>query len=446
MKNNDDAPTERGPEHDDAKMKTTDPNPATQLQQLLASHRRSPRNRRLILLFALVVALLLAGGLAVWLKGSGARGPQFVTAPITRGDITVTVTATGNLQPINTVDVGSEISGTMAEVLVDFNDRVKKGQVLARLDTTKLATALERSRAMLAANQARVLQARATLEETSQSLARFEEVSRLSGGKVPSATELDTARARFARARADLATANAAATESAGAVKQGETDLSKATIRSTTNGLVLKRTVEPGQTVAASLQAPVLFSLAEDLSEMELIVAVSEADVGQVHEGMSASFTVDAWPDKIFPARIRQVRYGSTTVDNVVSYQTVLLVKNPDLKLRPGMTATADIKVAEHKGVLLVPNAALRFKPPEKVEKKDGGVLGMLLPRSQERPKPQVGGNGGRNRARVWVQSPEGPRPVPVRTVLTDGRYTEVESQVLKAGDEIITDTAEQAK
>jgi len=427
-------------------MTTAHPDPAKGLKQLLASHRRAPGNRRLTGLLALVAVLILAGGVAVWLKSRGARGPQFVTAPVTRGDITVTVTATGNLQPINTVDVGSEISGTMAEVLVDFNDSVKKGQVLARLDTTKLATALERSRATFAANQARVLQARATLEETSQSLARFEEVSRLSGGKVPSATELDGARARFARARADLATADAAATESAGAVKQGETDLSKATIRSATNGVVLKRTVEPGQTVAASLQAPVLFSLAEDLSEMELIVAVSEADVGQVHEGMEASFTVDAWPDKTFPAKIRQVRYGSTNVDNVVSYQTVLLVKNPDLKLRPGMTATADIKVAEHKGVLLVPNAALRFKPPEKIEKKDGGLLGMLLPRSQERPKPQVGNGNGRSRARVWIAGPEGPRALPVRTVLTDGRNTEIESKGLKPGDEIITDTAEQPK
>ncbi|MEN3110702.1 efflux RND transporter periplasmic adaptor subunit [Uliginosibacterium paludis] len=419
--------------------------PAADLSQLLASHRAAPRNRRLLIGLGVLALLIIAGGLAAWHTSRSARGPQFVTAAVSRGDITVTVTATGNLQPINTVDVGSEISGTMAEVLVDFNDRVKKGQVLARLDTTKLATALERSRATLAANQARVLQARATLDESATSLARFEEVARLSGGKVPSAAELDAARAKLARAKADLATAEAAAAESAGAVKQGETDLSKATIRSATNGIVLKRSVEPGQTVAASLQAPVLFSLAEDLSEMELIVAVSEADVGQVHEGMDANFTVDAWPDKTFPAKIRQVRFGSTNVDNVVSYQTVLQVKNPDLRLRPGMTATADIKVAEHKGVLLVPNAALRFKPPEKVEKKEGGLLGMLLPRTQDRPKPQVG-NSNRNRARVWVKGVEGPQPVAVRTILSDGRNTEIESKSLKPGDEIIIDTAEQPR
>ncbi|GAB2892429.1 efflux RND transporter periplasmic adaptor subunit [Uliginosibacterium flavum] len=416
------------------------------ITQVLAASRK-PRTHRLLWWLVGLGLLICAGGAYVWFKNSGSKGPRHVTSAVTRGDIVVTVTATGNLQPINTVDVGSEISGTMANVYVDFNDKVKKGQVLAQLDTTKLQTALERSRATLAANQARVAQARATLEESKQALARFEEVSRLSGGKVPSATELDAARAKLARAVADQATAEAAATESAGAVKQGETDLGKATIRSSTNGIVLKRTVEPGQTVAASLQAPVLFSLAEDLSEMELIVSVSEADVGQVREGMPATFTVDAYPDKVFPASIKQVRYGATTVDNVVSYQTVLLVKNADLKLRPGMTATADIKVAEHKGVLLVPNAALRFKPAERAKKTEGSVLSALMPRPPTPPRPQVRSNGeGKNRTRVWIKTAEALKPVPVRVLLTDGRNTEVESKELQVGDEVVTDTEEQAK
>ncbi|MDP5239315.1 efflux RND transporter periplasmic adaptor subunit [Uliginosibacterium sp. 31-16] len=429
-------------------MTETTQNTPSGIAQVLAGSRKKPRTRRLWRLLIAIAVLILAGGVYAWLQGRSAKGPQYTTSTVARGDITVTVTATGNLQPINTVDVGSEISGTIASVYVDFNDKVKKGQVLAQLDTTKLQTALERSRATLAANQARVQQARATLEESRQSLARFEEVSRLSGGKVPSATELDAARAKLARALADLATAEAAANESAGAVKQGETDLGKATIRSATNGIVLKRTVEPGQTVAASLQAPVLFSLAEDLSEMELIVAVSEADVGQIKEGMPATFTVDAWPDKSFPATIRQVRYGATIVDNVVSYQTVLLVKNTDLKLRPGMTATADIKVAEHKDVLLVPNTALRFKPAEAQKKAEGGVMSMLIPRPPAPPKPQARGNGegGRNRARVWVKTAEGIKPAPVRTLLSDGRNTEVESKTLQVGDEVVTDAVEKAK
>ena len=415
---------------------------------VLAATRGKPRGRRLWLFIAVAILLLVGAAAVLWWKSTSNKGPRYVASAVTRGDITVTVTATGNLQPINTVDVGSEISGTIANVFVDFNDKVKKGQVLAQLDTTKLQTALERSRATLAANQAKVQQARATLEESRQSLARLEEVAKLSGGKVPSATELDAARARLARAVADLATAEASATESAGAVKQGETDLGKATIRSATNGIVLKRTVEPGQTVAASLQAPVLFSLAEDLSEMELIVSVSEADVGQVREGMPATFTVDAWPDKSFPATIKQVRYGATTVDNVVSYQTVLLVKNADLKLRPGMTATADIKVAEHKDVLLVPNAALRFKPAERAKKSEGGVMALLIPRPPAPPKPQTGraSGEGKNRVRVWVKTAEGLRPVPVRTLLTDGRNTEVEAPDLQPGDEVVTDVEEVAK
>jgi HlyD family secretion protein len=419
------------------------------ITQVLASTRSKPHHRGLWLALGLAALVLIGGAGVLWWKNGASKGARHVTSVVSRGDITVTVSATGNLQPINTVDVGSEISGTMASVYVDFNDKVKKGQVLAQLDTTKLQTALERSRATLAANQAKVAQARATLEESKIGLARFEEVSRLSGGQVPSATELDAARAKLARAVADLATAEASAAESAGAVKQGETDLSKATIRSATNGVVLKRSIEPGQTVAASLQAPVLFSLAEDLAEMELIVSVSEADVGQVREGMPATFTVDAYPDKIFPATIKQVRYGAVTVDNVVSYQAVLLVKNEDLKLRPGMTATADIKVAEHKDVLLVPNAALRFKPVERVKKTDGGVMSLLIPRPPSPPRPQVGrgnGEGGKNRTRVWVIAAEVLKPVPVRVLLTDGRNTEVESKDLQVGDEVVTDTEEQAK
>ena len=422
---------------------------ASSLQKVLAASRRAPRNRKLWWLLVAIALLILAGGLYAGLKARAPKGPQYITTPVTKGDITVTVTATGNLQPIKTVDVGSEISGTIASVFVDFNDKVKKGQVLAQLDTTKLGTALERSRATLASNQAKVRQAAATLEETLLSLSRLEEVARLSGGKVPAATELEAARAKLARAQADLAVAEAAVVDSQGLVKQGETDLSKATIRSSTDGIVLKRTVERGQTVAASLQAPVLFSLAEDLADMELLVSVSEADVGKIAEGMSATFTVDAWPDKVFPATIKQVRFGATTVDNVVSYQTVLHVKNEDLKLRPGMTATADIKVAEHKDVLLVPNTALRFKPAETKKKEEGGLMALLMPRPPAPPKPQLRGNGdgGKGRVRVWVkEGSEGLRPIRVRSVLTDGRSTEIESDELKPGDEVITDVAEKAK
>ena len=434
-------------------MSTAQTESRPDLHQLLGASPKRPGRRKLwIALIVLALIAVLALG-ALLLPGKNSKGPRYVTAPVTRGDLTVTVSATGNLQPINTVDVGSETSGTVAKVLVDYNDKVRKGQVLAQLDTTKLELQIERTRATLASNQARSAQARATLAENKASLARLEEVARLSGGKVPSATELDAARASFARAQADLASTEAAVRESTAALKSNETDLAKATIRSPINGIVLKRSIEPGQTVAASLQAPVLFSLAEDLTEMKLIVSVAEADVGQVKENLSASFTVDAYSDKTFPAKISQVRYGSTTVDNVVSYQTVLLVDNKALRLRPGMTATADIKVAERKDVLLVPNAALRFKPA-RLEKKEasGGVLSFLFPRPPSmRPERQGGGRGEatkakRSETRVWIKTPQGIRPVRVKARLSDGHNTEIETDQLKPGDEVIVDSEEAAK
>jgi HlyD family secretion protein len=414
------------------------------ISALLAAGRASRRRPSGWPLLILVFPLLLAGVAVFWWIGHPVEGVRYVTAKVTQGNLTVTVTATGNLQPINTVDVGSEISGTVAAVLVDFNDKVKKGQILARLDTTKLQTTLERSRATLAANQAKVEQARATLEQTQSSLARLEDVAKLSGGQVPAATELDTAHANLDRARADLATALATVEDSIGAVKQGETDLSKAIIRSSINGVVLKRSVDRGQTVAASLQAPILFSLAEDLSEMKLLVSVSEADVGQVREGQSAIFTVDAYPDKVFPATIQQIRYGSTTVDNVVSYQTVLLVKNPGLQLRPGMTATADIKVAEHRRVMLVPNAALRFKPVDSVPSQDKGLLSVFA--LHPKPLGLATRAGVKHSPTVWIVTSTGLKPVSVKTILTDGKNTEIETSELKPGESVVTDIEEPVK
>lgn len=303
-------------------------------------------SRRRWLLTSSVIVIALGAAFWQWNKPSHTQ-TQYVTQTIARGDLSVNVTATGTLQPTNIVEISSELSGTVAKVLVDYNDTIKKGQVLAVLDTDKLNQTIARSRATVLARKAALEQARATKKESDAALARQEEVFRLSGGKIPSASELDTARAKVERANADIAAAEANVSEAIAALNANETDLAKATIRSPINGVVLKRAIDPGQTVAASLSAPVLFTLAEDLAEMELVVAVSEADVGQVHEKQSAQFTVDAFSSKRFPATIRQVRFGSKTVDNVVSYETVLTVKNSDLSLRPGMTASADILVKE---------------------------------------------------------------------------------------------------
>ena len=404
-------------------------------------------------LAALATLIVVAwGGFVLWNRPAK-DAQQYAEQALKRGDLAVNVTATGTLQPTNTVEVGSELSGTIAKVFVDYNDTVKKGQVLAVLDTSKLLQTIDKSRAALAAKRAAVAQVRATLKEAEITLARQEEVHRASNGKVPSATELDSSRAKVERARADLDAAQASVTEAAATLSANETDLSKATIRSPTDGVVLTRSIEPGQTVAASMSTPVLFTLAEDLAAMELIVSVAEADVGQVRDGQKAQFNVDAFPGKNYPATIRQVRFGSKTVDNVVSYQTVLTVKNQDLSLRPGMTASADILVRERKDVLLAPNTALRFKPPATQEKSSGGVVSMLLPRPPGGRQPAKATESGRRqasapdeggqaltRATLWVKTAEGGiKSVNVLAGASDGKFTEIRSRELKAGDSVIT-------
>ena len=229
-----------------------------------------------------------------------------------RGDLTVIVTATGTLQPTNKVDVGSELSGIVKSVEADYNDRVKVGQVLARLDTSKLEAQVTQSRAALDSAKAKVLQAQATVLETRSKLTQFQKVRELSNNKVPSQSELDAAEAAFERAKADEASATAAVSQAQATLEANQTDLSKSVIRSPINGVVLTRSMEPGQTVAASFTAPVLFTLAEDLTQMELHVDVDEADVGKVKEGQKAAFGVAAYPNRTFEARITQTRFGSS--------------------------------------------------------------------------------------------------------------------------------------
>ncbi len=313
----------------------------------------------------LVLLVAVAGGLGWYLLGSrtSQQGPTFVTEAATRGNLSVTVSANGTLQPTRSVNIGSELSGTVARVLVDVNDRVVRGQVLAELDTARLTDQTRRSRAAVASAEAKIASATATVTEARGNLARMEEVSRLSGGKVPSQAELATARATLERALADANVARAALADATAALSADETNLRKGSIRSPIDGLVLTRSVDPGNAVAASLQAVTLFTVAEDLTRMLLKVNVDEADVGQVREGQSATFTVSAWPDRRYPAKIVRVGFGATTKDNVVTYIAELEVVNADLTLRPGMTATATITATERRDVLLVPNAALRFTP-----------------------------------------------------------------------------------
>ncbi len=427
----------------------TDKTTGAQRPAFLQNERASSLSKSLWIGGGLILGTLLLWGGFAWFGNAG-NGVSYTTEAIKRGDLAVKVSATGTLNPTNKVDLGSELSGTVAQVLVDYNDHVKKGQVLAILDTTKLRQTIAKSKAAVESAAAAVLQARATLNENNAKLVRFEEVSHLSGGKVPASTEMDAARADVERAQANLASAQAAVSEAQATLHTNETDLTKSEIRSPVNGIVLSRAVDPGQTVAASLQAVTLFTIAEDLTKMELIVSVSESDVGKVKAGQSATFNVDAFPNKQFPASIKMVRVGSVTVSNVVSYETVLKVDNANQSLLPGMTATADILTAEKKDVLLLPNTALRFKPPTtKSEESSGSVLSALMPRPPRSGQRPRGTNAsgprsaeGRQMATVWIKSAEGPQSLRVRTGLSDGKFTEILSSELKEGDEVITNTA----
>jgi len=403
--------------------------------------------RRRWLLLGGTLAALLAGGALLFGGGQGATG-EFITEEAVPGNLLVTASASGTLQPTKSIDVGSEQSGTLATVRVQENDVVKKGQLLAELDTAKLKDSVDKSRAGLAAAEAAVKQKQATVAEARAALTRMKQVAELSGGKVPAKTELETAEATLQRAVADEASARADVAQARATLKTDETNLGKATIRSPVNGVVLTRKVEPGQTVAAQMTTPVLFVLAEDLSKMELQVKVDEADVANVRNGQKASFTVSAWPGRKFPATIQRVGLGSTTTDNVVTYKTILQVNNDDLALRPGMTATASIVTAERTDVLLVPNAALRFTPPTTSGKPQRSLVSRLLPgpppdMAKKRP---VAAAAKSDEARVWVLGEQGAQAVAVKTGVSNGRQTEILGGDLKAGMAVITDYQEAKK
>ncbi|GAB3551409.1 efflux RND transporter periplasmic adaptor subunit [Noviherbaspirillum agri] len=403
--------------------------------------------RRRWIAAGLLIALLAAIAVGVTRFGGDEQTTRYLTEQVTKGNLVVTVSATGTLQPTNQVDVGSELSGTIENVFVDDNDRVKKGQPLARLDISKLQDQVTKSKAALVAAEAQVQQMQATVEEARANLARLRQVAELSGGKVPSRAELQTAEAVLKRAIANEAAARASVGQARATVKSDETNLGKATIRSPIDGVVLVRKVEPGQTVAASLQAPVLFTLAENLKQMKLEVDVDEADVGQVRDGQRASFRVDAYANRDYPSKIVRTSYGSQIKEGVVSYLTVLEVNNDDLSLRPGMTATAAIVTAAKENVLLVPNAALRFTPPsaQQPAKADSrGLVGSIMPRppsSGVRKRNTDTGAGKGGAQQVWILRDGQPVPVSVTVGASDGRVTEVVNGDLQPGMEVITES-----
>ncbi|MDA8077394.1 MAG: efflux RND transporter periplasmic adaptor subunit [Nitrospiraceae bacterium] len=422
--------------------------PSSDITETLGIHQAHMAGKRLkpYLAIALVV-ILAAAALMIWKKAGKTNPIQYKTEQARRGELTVIVTATGTLQPTNTISVGSELSGIMKSVEVNYNDRVKVGQVLARLDTSKLEAQVTQSKAALESAKAKVLQAQATVSETQAKRSQFKKVRELSKGKVPSQSEMDAAEAAFDRAKADAASAAAAVSQAQATLQANETDLYKAVIRSPVSGVVLTRSIEPGQTVAASFQAPVLFTLAQDLTQMELHVNVDEADIGKIRKSQKATFSVSAYPDRTFEGRITQARFASTTTSGVVTYETVLKVDNTDLSLRPGMTATADITVKKVENATLVPSAALRFTPPvQQEEKPSAGLVGSLLPHPPSGAQQRSDTTTNGKQQRVWILKDGKPSPVSVTTGATSGGFTEVLTGDLQPGMEVVVDIITGAK
>jgi len=393
--------------------------------------------------FAAAGALTAIGVTVATLFSGPAEEVRYQTAKVERGSLTVTVTATGTLQPTNQVDVGSELSGIIKTVEVDFNNTVKVGQVLARLDTARLEGQVVQSEAALKSAQAKVREAAANEDEMRRRMKRAQE---LSARNFVSEEALVTAEAAHQRAVATLESVKSQGEQARAALEVDRTSLSKAVIRSPINGTVLARKVEPGQTVAASFQAPVLFTLAEDLTKMELHVDVDEADVGQVKAGQSATFTVDAHPGQAFPSRVSDVRNAAKTVSGVVTYETVLSVDNANLLLRPGMTGTANITVNQFADAVLVPNAALRFTPPAPETESKRSLISRLLPSPPRPPARLVQTGSDRRFQRVWTLRGGEPVAIPVTVGATDGRMTEVVAGEVQPGLEVLTDALQTAK
>lgn len=417
--------------------------------------------------WSLILAACAVLGVGAWFyltKEKEEEGkPEYFTQPASLGRISLVVTAAGNLAPINQVIIGSELSGNIVEVNVDTNDTVKKNQQLAKLDTTKLNRQTERSRAALLAAQARVSQAEATLEEAKAAFARQQELHELSGGKTPSRATMETSRATVARAEADLESAHASVAGAKAEVRAFERDMEIAIIRSPVDGVVLSRTVEVGQTVAASFTAPTLFTIAEDLRKMELLVSVTEADIGRVVAGQTATFRVDAWPQRDYTAIVKKVAFGSANNQNtgtgsnnsnnsaastgVVTYSTELEVANDDLSLRPGMTATVDIAIEDKHNILVVPNSALRFDPAAAaaIGKPDEAKRTLVQNLSPGGGRRWRGGSSSKPKVSsrpdypcVYTLRNGEPVEVPVTPGITDGRMTEITGDSLQPDTPVI--------
>lgn len=363
--------------------------------------------------------LILAAAAFLFMRRGGDE-PKFRVEKIARGDIVMTVTASGTVNPVTTVLVGTQVSGTIKHLYADFNSRVRRGQLIAQIDPSLFESQVEQAKANLLSARANLEKAEATLVDAGRTMERNRE---LFGKNLIARSDLDTAETNYETSRAQVGAARAQVAQTEAALKNAQTNLGYTRIVSPVDGTVVSRNVDVGQTVAASFQTPTLFTIAQDLTKMQIDTNVDEADIGKVEVGQKVEFTVDAYPDMVFKGKVGQVRIAPITVQNVVTYDVVITVDNTDLKLKPGMTANVSIIVSEKKDVLKAPNGALRFKPSDKSK-------------SQQLQK----GPG------IWVLERGKPKRLPVTTGISDGNYTELTSGDLREGQEVIVESIEKTK
>ncbi len=412
-------------------------------------------------LVGIAIALAAFAGWRVW-----KRPPPlaFDTATADQGPVVARITATGILSALVTVQVGAQVSGQITQLLVDYNSPVKKGQLIARLDPVFYQAGVDQARANFVAAKAQV--DKANVQEV-DAKRQYDRTAALKQRDLMSQADLDTAEATWRAASAQTGTAKGQLEQARAQLKQAEENLRFTNIHSPIDGVVISRSVDVGQTVASSLAAPTLFTIAEDLRRMQVDTSVAEADVGKLHDGMEATFLVDAYPNEKFSGRIRQIRNAPQTVQNVVTYDAVIDVDNPDLKLKPGMTANSTVVYAERQDVTRVPNAALRFRPPPEMLAQLGGGRGPGSRGAGTGPSgsaPAAGGGTGPGAGRgsgaaaarpgagrtppvegqktVWVLRDDKPAAVRITTGVSDGTLTEVTDGALKPGDVVITGVA----
>ena len=405
------------------------------LEELESFSSKKRINRKFIYIATAIVSFLAIVLFFIFNGNDKSNKIEYITKKVTQGDLSVVVSTTGNLNPTNSVEIGIEVSGTLKEIFVDFNDEVKAGQILAKIDTVKLQSQVDSSTAALAIAVANQKESQVLLNNKKTLYDRTLNMYKNSGGKYPSKNELDDTRFSYEAAIESLEAAKAKVLQAQSNLKTDKQNLEKASVKSSIDGIVLNREVEVGQTLAATMSAPKLFTIAKDLTNMDLIVSIDEADVADIKKDLPVTFTVDAYPNKVFNGKVKQVRLNPVDTNGVVTYETVVSVDNEDLLLKPGMTATAKIITKESKNKLLIPNGALRFKPKMQ-EQKNGGV--NLVGPNMNRPANVARDLSKKELAPVFILENNQPKRVMVKVLDSDGKLTSIESEELKVDDEVI--------